>query len=444
MYYNYNCNNIIANNTLFILFNIRNTTEFIKQTSKISNPKFYAYVFKNPNNQYMGFLSLMGSDAGEIMEMLNGDAVETAAERLGIKFTNVADIFQIVLGNKYTEFKKSSDILNFIKRVEIDSNKRLDMGLNSIKNDTYKKSDLLNKRPILFNYPGVDTLIQDVKSEYTLIHKTSGIAITRVKDNIKNGECPICVTDLNDEDEDILILKCCGIIVCSDCCFSTIFNNNKNSCSNCRSILQINDLIYLNNTFNLDNITKEKINDDKPISNITPEPEIKKKRTKITAMLEIINNKPPPEQIRVDVNIVNLMKGTCVLPNANIRKTLIFASYAETLDKIKNALDDEKIQYWKLGGTSSQITKMVLDFTNYTKKCVLIVNSTKHCAGLNLQIATDIIFAHKLLDQGMETQVIGRGQRLGRKSQLRVHYMFYQNEYDYMRRNNAIRQINDN
>ena len=50
----------------------------------------------------------------------------------------------------------------------------------------------------------------------------------------------------------------------------------------------------------------------------------------------------------------------------------------------------------------------------------------KHCSGLNLQTATDLIFAHKIIDPNIETQVIGRGQRLGRTTTLKVHFMFYQ------------------
>ena len=104
-------------------------------------------------------------------------------------------------------------------------------------------------------------------------------------------------------------------------------------------------------------------------------------------------------------------------------------------------LDAEKINYWKLGGTHKEINNIVELFTNCKKMCVLIINSTKHCAGLNLQSATDLIFAHKIIDVNVETQVIGRGQRIGRTSSLRVHYIMYQNEYDWMVRNATIREI---
>jgi uncharacterized DUF497 family protein len=107
-------------------------------------------------------------------------------------------------------------------------------------------------------------------------------------------------------------------------------------------------------------------------------------------------------------------------------------------------LVEEKIDYWQLHGTHSEIAATVDKFTKCAERCVLIVNSTKHCAGLNLQTATDLIFAHKIVDPNIETQVIGRGQRIGRTSQLRVHFMFYQNEYDWMLNMNSLREVPDN
>ena len=46
---------------------------------------------------------------------------------------------------------------------------------------------------------------------------------------------------------------------------------------------------------------------------------------------------------------------------------------------------------------------------------------------MNLEMTTDIIIFHKMNDE-LEKQVIGRGQRLGRTSQLNVHYLCYENE----------------
>jgi hypothetical protein len=440
LYNNYNCSNIMNNKILFDHFNIKNETEFVEATNMINSPKFYVYTFTNLDNQYMGLLSLMNdADANEIMEMLNGDAIETAAERLGIKTNKVADIFQNMLGKQFEKYTKSKNVLEFIRTIYEKEDERLPMSDNPNPDDTYKKSDLFIKREVLYNYTNLRSLIESTHEEYEIIYKKSSIAIERVKNNVKNGECAICSNDLDDEDEDTIILKCCGNIVCGICCFGSIFpkNSKVGQCSNCRAKLFIPSLIFLNSDFDLNKIVEENIEE-------IPEPveeKVDNPRDKLTAMLEIIQGNTPSERKLVDINIANLMKGTHVLPDATYNKVLIFANYDETLKKIKDTLTEEKIEFWQLSGSYSNIAKIVEKFTKCDKTCVLIINSMNHCSGLNLQSATDLIFAHKILDTNIETQVIGRGQRLGRVNTLNVHYMLYENEYTYMIRNSVIRVI---
>jgi hypothetical protein len=444
MYSNYSCNNIMANNMLFYHLNIRNDPEFVKETNNINSPKFYACTFVNPDNQYMGFLGLMeDSEASEIMEMLNGDAIETAAERIGIKTTKVADIFQIMLGKQFDKYKKSVDVLGFITEAEPMQGKREPMSNNNDPDDTYKKSDLFIRRPIQYNYPNLKGLLDSTKEEYIDVRQKSSIAIERVKNNIKEGSCPICTSDLNDDEEETLILKCCGVILCGMCCFGTIFpkKSPNGQCSNCRAQLKINDLIYLTKEFDLTKIVEEKIDDEEEKGESADEKIVP--REKMAAILDIIRGIKPIERRRVDVNIANLMKGNCVLQDGLHHKVLIFANYDETIKKIKTTLIEEKINFWQLGGSHKEINETVDKFTKCNKTCVMIINSMKHCSGLNLQTATDLIFAHKIINPAIETQVIGRGQRLGRTTTLNVYFMFYQNEYDFMIRNNTIREIED-
>lgn len=443
MYGNYSCNEVMKNRILFNTINIRNDSDFVKRTNNISSPKFYVYIFINPNNQYMGLLGAMeNAEANEVMEMLNSDAISTAAERLGINTDNVADIFELMLGKQYDFYKKSINVLDFINEIEPMQGQRRPMSENPDEDDTYKKSDLFIRRPVEYNYPNLKGILESTKEEYTIIKNSSGIAIERVKNNIKDGECPICLSDLSDE-EDIIILKCCGTILCGICCFGVVFPKKSafGQCSKCRNKLNLKSLIYLNSGFDLTKIVDDKIEDVSEKSQ--PIPSYDKTRSKMAAIVEIIKNVIPAERKRVDVNIPNLMKGTFIHPEVSYNKVLIFANYDETIGKIKKSLEEEKISYYQLGGTHNEISETVAKFTDCNARCVLIINSTKHSAGINLQTATDIIFMHKIIDPNIETQVIGRGQRIGRTSTLRVHYMFYQNEFDWMNRNAAIREIPD-
>ena len=443
MYSNYSCCNIMRNNILFYNLNIRNNPEFVNGTNNINSPNFYAYTFVNPDNQYMGFLSLIGdAESKEILEMLNGDAIETAAERLGIKTSKVADIFQIMLGKQFDRYTKAADVLKFINEIEPMQGRRKPMSCNPNSDDTYKKSDLFIRREINYNYHNLKGLIDETKTEYSEILRESSISIERVKKNIKEGECPICLGDLDDDEEEILILKCCGIVLCGMCCFGTVFPKKSptGQCSNCRAQLKLCDLIYLTKGFDLTKIVNADIDDVK--SDDVKSDDVKS-RDKISAIVDIIRGNKPEERRRVDVNIHNLMKGTYILPELNYHKVLIFANYEETIGKIKIDLIEQKINFWQLCGSHKEISDTVAKFTNCNETCVLIINSMEHCSGLNLQTATDLIFAHKIIDPNIETQVIGRGQRLGRTTTLNVHFMLYQNEYDLMAGQNSIREIYD-
>jgi SNF2 family DNA or RNA helicase len=442
MYSDYSCSDIMKNTILFKCANIRNKASFVVNTNTISSVKFYVYVFKNINNIYIGLLGAMGSNSSlQIMEMLNGDAMTEAAEQIGIKSTKVVDIFEKILGTEYTKYKKATNVLEFIKEIEPMQGIRLPMSENPNDDDTYKKSDLYNRRPIMYNYPNLKTLIETTKTEYIEIKRSSSFAIERVKSNITTGECPICLSDL--VDENIVILKCCSVILCGMCCFSSVFKigTSIGTCCNCRKNLNLTNLIYLNSEFDLSKIVEEKCDYISEDSKCDDEKKVIEVRTKNTAIIEIIKGIIPAERKCVDVNMINLMKGLNDLPDLSYNKVLIFANYDETIKQVNLLLTQEKIKFWRLGGSHREIDDTVRLFTEYKGTCTLIINSTKHCAGLNLQTATDLIFTHRIIDPNIETQVIGRGQRLGRTTTLRVHYVMYQNEYDSMLKSRLIRVL---
>ena len=61
---------------------------------------------------------------------------------------------------------------------------------------------------------------------------------------------------------------------------------------------------------------------------------------------------------------------------------------------------------------------------------MLLLNA-KYCgAGLNLQCTDEIIIFHRMC-KDLENQVIGRAQRIGRDSRLKVNYLCYDNEYNF-------------
>ena len=191
---------------------------------------------------------------------------------------------------------------------------------------------------------------------------------------------------------------------------------------------------------NLKEEGKEEIEEKK-----NEEEEVKKRRegpaTKIDSIVDIVNGITPEGEKKVDVVIHNLMSGKTKLPETKTKKVLVFSNYNETLKNTEIRLIEEKIKYWRLGGTNSQIVKTIKEFTNYSEKCVLLINSIKHCSGLNLQMCSDLVFTHLIQNNNIESQVAGRGQRLGRESPLKIRYLLYENEYESLVSARRIREL---
>lgn len=432
MYDSYGCSDIMSNDILFNSLNIRNNPDFIKGISKISMPIYYIYKCDNPNLVYLNLLNGMtNTEVAEIVEMINGDAINTAAEKLGIKTHSVADIFQNILGKQFDNYKKATTMLEYLSKIESNEN-RLQMCDNPVTDDTYTKKDLLKYREILYNYPNLKTMLESTKLEYTELKNTSGVAIARVKSNIKGDECPICTESFSDEEN--VIVKCCGVILCCMCCFSVVFKNNNYSnavCSNCRNKITIKDLIYLSEDFDLTKISTEDIDYKIKSSEIK---QIKQNpgRTKFEVVINIINNVDITDRKCVDLHFDNILTGNYTHPKCSYNKVLIFTNYDETIESLVDNIKSNNIKYWRLCGTYSKIAKTAELFNNCAETCALIINSTKHCSGLNLQTATDLIFMNKYMDKNVETQAIGRAHRLGRIHKLSIHFILYENEINLL------------
>ncbi len=443
--FDYGCANIMYNHFMFHYLNVRNDIAYLKATTAIPNPKYWIASFENPNNRYISLLTGINDDqVNQITEMLNGDAIGAAAEAAGIKTNSVANIFEKILGGKFQQYRFSGDLLSFIEHCNEEEPNWNPMTDNPDKDDRYGKRDLLAFREIEYRYPGVKKLLETTNEEYTDVKNQTGVAIQRVKDNIKTGKCPICRDDLADAD-DTAIAKCCGTIFCGNCAIEgqnlkDRYRKLKGRCSKCRADITIKDLIYMEN-FDLSKIEQEDFDDEENTPIAKPIATKNKPITKYTAIIDIIKGNAVPNSKRVDMYIPNMMKGGAYLPEAKVRKVLIFANYDETLKHVIKELDEEKIHYWRLMGSSTDIDTVATAFTQCKTTCALVVNSTKHCSGLNLQTATDLVFAHLITDQAIESQVAGRGHRLGRKNPLNIWYMQYDNEVATLEASHGVRTM---
>lgn len=184
------------------------------------------------------------------------------------------------------------------------------------------------------------------------------------------SSCPICLDEFK---QPVATLTCCNKMFCLECVVPC------SKCPMCRTDITHDNLVVIH-----DDATS--VVDDK--------------KTKIENLMDLVR-----------------CSG----------KFLIFSKSDVTFDKIHKLLGGEGISSSKLMGNSSVIQSRVDKYNTGSIK-VLLLNPTHYGCGINLQKTTDIVFFHKF-DVDMERQIIGRAQRIGRDQQLRVHYLFYENEY---------------
>ncbi|QGR54143.1 helicase [Moumouvirus maliensis] len=107
-------------------------------------------------------------------------------------------------------------------------------------------------------------------------------------------------------------------------------------------------------------------------------------------------------------------------------KILIFSDYSQTFEKIIKNISKAGLQYSLLSGTPAHITNIINEFEAGITN-VLMLDSQHYGSGLNLQSANYVILYHRMKSE-LETQVVGRAQRFGRKTPLKLIYLVNDSE----------------
>ena len=201
--------------------------------------------------------------------------------------------------------------------------------------------------------------------------------LNTLKNNIL--EYSLCLLCLNKIKAKFCILKCCNLKFCQDCIDKHQTNDTKCPCC------------YL---------------------------EIKKIKSCVnTEVIKLESDSSYDTKLNNLIQIINSYKDG---------KFLIFSDY--TFKKIINKFDENDISWKKLCGRTDVIRKLITDYTLGNIK-VLMLNAKHYGSGLNLQMTTNIIMFHKM-DENTNIQIIGRAQRVGRTSQLIIHKLLYEHEFE--------------
>lgn len=227
-----------------------------------------------------------------------------------------------------------------------------------------------------------DKILQLKKEESELKNK-----IDMLEDRIKNNICIICYGSPVKK----TITKCCKNTFCFECICKWL--EYKKSCPFCRvKMNHLDEELMVIHDIQEEEYQEEKVKENRKLSKI-----------------ETLNN------------LLEHIRSTY-----GNEKILIFSAYDGSFSKISEVLKTQKLTYGYLLGRG--LNKTYSEYRNPNSKLnVLMINSRSFGSGLNLENTTDIILFHNF-DQQIENQVIGRAQRPGRSSPLRVWYLFNENE----------------
>lgn len=207
--------------------------DYMKRSMNLPHYVQYMYVFDNPNDKYIHLMGVMGN-ANEIMEALNGDAIKTAAEKLGMKTDSVADMFAKLLGKSYDAYIADKHILRVIYALiryytryasvlpDHPRGRYSEAELSSIDNTVVKLSEKEGKREatiatlnislpprdildenndvlpeysskiIKYNSRNILDELNDLAKKYENKKEMDGAAVKRVQDNLRGGCCDVC------------------------------------------------------------------------------------------------------------------------------------------------------------------------------------------------------------------------------------------------------------
>jgi hypothetical protein len=206
---------------------------------------------------------------------------------------------------------------------------------------------------------------------------------------LNDTNCPVCMGEFTNP----VIVNCCKNLFCFDCLAVSMGELKNNKCPYCtQKITQLDIHIFQN-----ENIKSTKTSCCSNSSNKYEE------KDKLDVLLDLVQKKPDGS-------------------------FMVFAGFQETFNKIEVELKKQNISYHILKGQASTVKKFVDDFRD-KKVRILMLNAQFFGAGMNLQMATDIVMYHRFTKE-MEEQIIGRAQRLGRNinSPLCVYYLLHDNE----------------
>ncbi len=246
-----------------------------------------------------------------------------------------------------------------------------------------KEAELEYKRKISYDSEKhKEQTLRKIEEELRQLKTRMDGIMDKVKTIKDNPDCPICY----DPVQKPVVVPCCNNVYCMPC-LAKVIQMGRNRCACCRADIDTSKLTLV---------------DTEPA----------RKRAKV-----VVKMRTKLEQCLAEL--------TEALGNPEHR-VLLFSTYDGTFRTISDALETQKISFETIQGCGNQITSAIERFERGDNR-LLFLNARHHAAGLNLPMTTHLII-YNCMSDNMRMQVIGRAQRMGRKSPLQVIQLLNEDE----------------
>jgi hypothetical protein len=443
-YYRPLATDITLNDLLNYTFRISCKPEYTDSCCAVGNPSYYLYTVENPfAKANAALINLDIPNGKEIMEAFNSgsieDGVKMASKCAGIDSKDPVDLLDKLLGDKRKIYLKSQSDIDYCTKLLAKLHKYPEI-------DEYPKKELkeLQKdiQSIRIEYSGKQ-IENTIKRRIETSHENMKVIkpiIERAKENLGGKNCQVCGDEFGKVD--MVMMKCCNLVLCSTCGFHSSgipkSRSLSGTCTKCRKKITIKEIIFISTTFNVESfLDDDKLRKMKEVRKDIKETEIKEikpketLKTKEDIILRIVQGKMKKlKREEVVVRVEGLLIGTEALPKPKTedRKFVIFSNHPDILRKVCAKLTQEQIKYIILEGTAKQRYDQVQEHKNNKNIPVIILNSMQACSGIDMPYLTDMIFCHDFVDKQTMGQASGRAQRMGRKYSMNYHYVFYNDE----------------
>jgi len=409
---------ILSQNTARLnLFNAEFDSNHLSSDFNLTKINFDHVVINGNSKNAIKMINLL-NNKHEFQEMLHADAFTTAADYFGGIASNITELLKLVLGNKYHKMKFNSDLLI---RAKNDLLLCDDKVANDGKYWKYLHSSELNQA---FSSAEITEAI--IKLQEMVDHYLKTISVFCESLRSDDGDCSCCSLSCTGKDVYVLA-KCCPIMLCKEC----IFTNGKliTSCIMCANPISSRNIIFCPAS---NNITQMLDHDISTLINKEEPPVLDVLNEKEKFIIQLVTNVDQSfiSKTRIEnFNDYGLLSQTydIELPDNIIKKIIIFTSHAETGVNLHTSFGKYQIQSQILHGSVDERANIFNIFENSDENNILIINNIEDCAGRNLQFATHAIIYNATNDHSIR-QFIGRAHRIGRKYNLSVTYLTYQDE----------------